>query len=561
MSNPCWIWGVLLFLPYFGTGAQNRNSITEKYEAARRLLYVNEDSASRYINDVYDYAVLNKEPILEANILLLKAEWLIYQGQIDEVLNICSTVHDIAQNQGDRALLVSARLLEGYCYTDLDMFDKAYSILSSAMDMAQRMQDTTSQIKAYLFLGILYDLQTDTTQAVASLKKGLALAEKKDEAILKIRLLNSLSITYVRQNKFIEAKRNLQNNIRYVEDNRLTYGLDRLYINMALVSATTQQLDSALIYARHALEIASKQANRSSIAKALIYNGHVLFLQNKLQQAEAMFNKADSLALSLGAKNMHCLILEYYAEIAKAEKNYEKAYTYLEAFKHCSDSLTEKRNVLNMMRLQLENNAAQTEIETQYKLYRLTLIIIIIAFVLVLGALFFWYEYRRHRRREQNTRQNAHREHQRLVTELEQGNKKMVTQSIYRQKKSKDLSDLADSLRQLRPQFKPTNQPLIDQVISSLESLGDEEHWEDFEIYFERVHTGFMKNLQKKYPDLSLTEKKMCAYLRLGMTTKEIANIQHISFRAVEQARYRLRKKLGLNKNEDLANFLSLFDE
>ncbi len=532
----------------------------DKYESAVRCLYTDEDSASLYINEVYDYAVLNKLPVLEARILLLKAEMLIYQGDVDETLSICSTVRKIAQNRGDRDLLVSGQLLEGYCYTDLDMFDKAYSTLSSALNMAQQTHDTTAQIKAYLFLGILYDLQADTEQAVGLFKKGLELAEHSANAILKIRLLNSLSITYVREGKLEEARSNLSNCIRYVEDNRLTYGLDRLYINMALVMTSIGHLDSALAYARHALDIAQSRENRSSIAKALIYNGHILFLQDNIAEAKLMFGQADSLALALGAKNMHCLILEYYAEMAKAEGAFKDAYIYLEAFKQCADSLTERRNVLNMLRLQMENEAAQAEMETQYKLYRLALITIIIVFVLVLGAIFFVYEYRRHRRREQEARQDARRERMRLVSELEQSDKKMVTQSIYRQKKNKDLSEIAENLRRQRAQFKPTNQPLIDSVISSLDSFSGEERWEDFEIYFERVHTGFMKNLQKKYPDLSLTEKKLCVYLHLGMTTKEIANIQHVSFRAVEQARYRLRKKLGLKKEEDLVNFLNRFD-
>ncbi|MDE7149736.1 MAG: hypothetical protein K2O01_04930, partial [Bacteroidales bacterium] len=279
--------------------------------------------------EVYDYAVLNKAPVLEAQILLLKAEMLIYQGETDEVLSICSTVREIAQNRGDRHLLIAGQLLEGYCYTDLDMFDKAYSTLSTALNMAQQTRDTTEEIKACLFLGILYDLQADTEQAMTFFRKGLELAERSGNAILKIRLLNSLSITYTRQNKFEEAKNNLLNCIRYVEDNRLTYGLDRLYINMALVSASTGKLDSALIYARHALEIARTHANRSSIAKALIYNGHILFLQDNMTEAKVMFGQADSLAMALGAKNMHCIILEYYAEMAKAEGAFKDAYIYI----------------------------------------------------------------------------------------------------------------------------------------------------------------------------------------------------------------------------------------
>ncbi|MDE7071815.1 MAG: LuxR C-terminal-related transcriptional regulator, partial [Bacteroidales bacterium] len=86
------------------------------------------------------------------------------------------------------------------------------------------------------------------------------------------------------------------------------------------------------------------------------------------------------------------------------------------------------------------------------------------------------------------------------------------------------------------------------------------EQWQEFESRFERVHISFLKNLQKQYPDLSPTEKRLCAFLRLNMTTKEIANIMHVSSRAVEQSRYRLRKKLGLKKKQDINTFLYQFD-
>ena len=104
------------------------------------------------------------------------------------------------------------------------------------------------------------------------------------------------------------------------------------------------------------------------------------------------------------------------------------------------------------------------------------------------------------------------------------------------------------------------NQPLIDSVVNTLERCVKEEPWKDFEARFEKVHVQFFKNLSKSYPDLTVNEKRLCAYLRLNMTTKEIAAMIHATPRAVEQARYRLRKHLGLGRDEDLANFLSCFD-
>jgi len=74
---------------------------------------------------------------------------------------------------------------------------------------------------------------------------------------------------------------------------------------------------------------------------------------------------------------------------------------------------------------------------------------------------------------------------------------------------------------------------------------------------FQNVHQEFYQNLQNKFPDLSPSEIKHAAFLRLNMTTKEIAAITSQSAKSLETARYRLRKKLGITNQEvNLVNFL-----
>ncbi|NNF34111.1 MAG: hypothetical protein HKN68_08385 [Saprospiraceae bacterium] len=82
------------------------------------------------------------------------------------------------------------------------------------------------------------------------------------------------------------------------------------------------------------------------------------------------------------------------------------------------------------------------------------------------------------------------------------------------------------------------------------------EDWEQFEYRFDRVHGDFLSRLREEYEDLTPNEQKLCAFLRLNLSTKEIANSMSISLRGVEVARYRLRKKLGLNKGENLSKFV-----
>ncbi len=76
---------------------------------------------------------------------------------------------------------------------------------------------------------------------------------------------------------------------------------------------------------------------------------------------------------------------------------------------------------------------------------------------------------------------------------------------------------------------------------------------------FDLVHNNFMKHLGEKYPDLSLNDRMMCAYLKMNLSTKEIAPLLNISVRGVETIRYRLRKKFGLERDANLTEFLNAF--
>ncbi len=83
-----------------------------------------------------------------------------------------------------------------------------------------------------------------------------------------------------------------------------------------------------------------------------------------------------------------------------------------------------------------------------------------------------------------------------------------------------------------------------------------ENNWDQFSIYFDSANQNFLKRLAKKHPKLSPKDHKLCAYLRLNLSTKDIAPLLNISVRGVEISRYRLRKKLGLNNKENLVQYL-----
>ena len=104
-------------------------------------------------------------------------------------------------------------------------------------------------------------------------------------------------------------------------------------------------------------------------------------------------------------------------------------------------------------------------------------------------------------------------------------------------------------------------QPKIEltDIISELDGHIIHDNWQRFQLSFEAVHTGFIQVLTATHPELSPAEIKLSIFLKLGMNTKDIANLLYITPESVKVARSRLRKKLGLDLTHNLHSYLMAF--
>ena len=89
--------------------------------------------------------------------------------------------------------------------------------------------------------------------------------------------------------------------------------------------------------------------------------------------------------------------------------------------------------------------------------------------------------------------------------------------------------------------------------------IDNEKQWKVFETHFEHVHEEFLTRIKTNYPNLTPRELKLCAYLRMNISSKEISVLMNISTRGVEISRYRLRKKLGISRDINLTDFILSF--
>ena len=91
------------------------------------------------------------------------------------------------------------------------------------------------------------------------------------------------------------------------------------------------------------------------------------------------------------------------------------------------------------------------------------------------------------------------------------------------------------------------------------ENITHDTDWQKFQHNFDLVYDDFLKRLSEQYPSLSLSDKRMCAYLRMDLSSKDIAPLLGMTVRSVEMTRYRLRQKLGLSREDNLTDFLQRF--
>lgn len=148
-----------------------------------------------------------------------------------------------------------------------------------------------------------------------------------------------------------------------------------------------------------------------------------------------------------------------------------------------------------------------------------------------------------------------------LRAEMKQKDKELANNTMQMIQKSKSLSSIKKDLNRLSREI---NDDLITNHINSMvrkinREMDTEQQWEVFEKHFESVHEEFLKRLKSEYPDLTPREMKLCAYLRLNISSKEIASLMNISTRGVEISRYRLRKKINLEHDTNLTEFIMGF--
>jgi ligand-binding sensor domain-containing protein/DNA-binding CsgD family transcriptional regulator len=152
-------------------------------------------------------------------------------------------------------------------------------------------------------------------------------------------------------------------------------------------------------------------------------------------------------------------------------------------------------------------------------------------------------------------------ENEKLQLDNDTKNQELASTTLHLLQKNELIQDLSTKLSQISKSSKEKEtKQAIDQLLNKVASDHQmDEDWEIFALHFNQVHLDFLHRIVEKYPDITPKDQKLCAFLRMNLSSKEIAPLLGISIRGVEISRYRLRKKLHLSADDNLSTFILHF--
>ncbi|MEQ9404024.1 MAG: tetratricopeptide repeat protein [Cyclobacteriaceae bacterium] len=527
---------------------------------------------------------------------VVRGYYFISRQKPDSALKILGEIESFAQtdkkfqNSLDhgRTLLYSGR-----AHFSLRNYDESKEQLNKALTIFNSIPDAYYQGTTLHDLGILQYVKSNYTEALEYFISGYQL--KKDNGFAPSKYLNELkniADIYNRMGHYDKAIEYLEIVRTLSKEEKKFELLTRTLMLFGNTYSNKEVYDSALMYYSKALKLADEHrmtgdaiAAQSNIANTYSKMGKYelsnlqLFTLKKnnpdisenmmdiIQQVLAgnhyEMNNYDSCVLYATSAFHQALKKEQKQSIVNLgkllAKSYEKLLMYDSSLHYSNywhaykDSIfnQQNQNKLNDLLVQMEVRERESKIqllEKQQSLdnFKFRSALAGIAALLIIGVSVFINLRNKRRAGEQKLQL----EKEILTRELEKNKNLLSTQVFQMIHKSNGFEEIESHLSEVEGSAKNR----IRNVININKAL--EKDWVNFNMYFSQVHNNYYDELKRIHPDMTISEQRLAALVKMRLTNKEISSLLNIEARSVKMARYRLKKKLKLSEDQSLGDFL-----
>ncbi len=327
------------------------------------------------------------------------------------------------------------------------------------------------------------------------------------------------------------------------------------FLNIGYCYFRLDNNDSALFYFESAMEFFRNSKNPIRIANGEIALGKYYQKNKRFDQSLAHSVNALNLGTTNHSKELVSEASNIISNIYLLRGDTINAFKYSLINFQARDSLQLMQSQKMLYKLEFQYNYEKKDKERKLRQQRNNYITGFIILGLLSGIIIILLIYSRQRIKIKN----ADLEKLRISSELNFKTKELTINLMALMKKNEMLSDISRKLITIEREVPKEDIPnSLKSLNKELKQTTDEKIWNEFALRFNQTNSDFYERLLKNYPDLTQNELKLCAYLRLNMTSKEISELTGQRIATLENARYRLRKKLGIaGSDSNLVTFLS----
>ncbi|GEM_PF-4383513 len=424
------------------------------------------------------------------------------------------------------------------------------------LDIAEELKDSSLISLSYFEIGSDYLGVNESKKALEYLTKSEGIAKKVSDNKI-------LNMVYLVKGAYYGEKRNYNTAIKYFKVGKMHHpgykeGVPDMKAdaNIAICYMYMKEYDKALAIHKSAYDYFIKKDDRINIIRTLRNIAYVYSSTNRYKEAFNYFNIADSIAEKHKIDKIRGDILSTMCNAAEKGKMYKKALEYQKKYMAFRDNLAIERKAVSLEEIKQRYEEDKRVQEIKYKEREKQLIYLSAIIILVLILMLIFIYFRRKILLHQKEKELILLRERQTESELALKRSEIFDFSNRINEKNRLLMDLEQELYLLKKESE-TKGCDMDKIRQSLKvHLIDEDARNMIEQKIESANGEFLTMVKVKHPDVNSDDLQLIGMLRLKFSSKHIAEIMNTSERAIEGRRYRLRKKLDLEKGDNLMEYL-----
>lgn len=512
---------------YYSEGTRAKVLLNELYQVA----YDHREQLLLYVKCLYYEALINNGQGVNDSILI-------------ERLNAQTTHLRRKENSFENVLCNYALALS---YATKNDYGKSFSLALYAYEQFRKMDDKIFMQKTLSLLGNICTSVRNHEMAKEYFEQSLHYLSPDDMNYyliqVNIHLLNAFM-----NGRIQPALDSISLLTEAIEGFKEPGTLVALYLNIGGGHLQLNDTEKAFEYYIKSLEHIQSVDNKKLVC--VLYHNLGLYYErtNNLDSAYVYYNEARNMAVSCDNPERLSYTLLSISNVYEAKGNIDSAYFYLNQYKSLNEKIVNNSKIIESYKayvsILLESSEKEIAIKGQQILMKnRTLLAVglgsIGAILLIILLLII-------------IRQKKGKE-QLLQKNLESKIREVTSYSLLISSKNNILQQISYLTKKIPGKSKELEE--VDHIIKN--NLNAEQDWEHFMLHFEQVHPDFFSQLKKHCGDLTKINLRLCAYIRVGVSTKEISQILNVSPGTIKISKYRLKKKLGLSEEDNLDDFIT----